>query len=131
MGTQPLSGAAMTVDLSRRRTMAKNFRELIARMSPESRERSRQLAEQMMREMPLVELRQVRNFTQAELAQALGTSQASVSKLERRSDMYLSTLRRLVQAMGGELEITARFPDGEIRLGQLEVTDPEPASVPT
>lgn len=109
--------------------MAKKFSELVARMSPESRARSRALAEQMMREMPLVELRQARDFTQAELAEALGTTQASVSKLERRSDMYLSTLRRLVQAMGGELEITARFPDGEIRLGQLTVEDPDPATV--
>ncbi|HEU4881778.1 MAG TPA: XRE family transcriptional regulator [Longimicrobium sp.] len=110
--------------------MAKKFSDLVARMSPESRERSRALAEQMMREMPLVELRQARDFTQAELAQALGTTQASVSKLERRSDMYLSTLRRLVEAMGGELEITARFADGEIRLGQLTVSEPEPTPVP-
>ena len=110
--------------------MARKFSELVARMSPESRARSKALAEQMLRDMPLVELRQARNFTQAELAEALGTSQASVSKLERRSDMYLSTLRRLVQAMGGELEITARFPDGEIRLGQLEVIDPESVALP-
>lgn len=110
--------------------MARKFSELVARMSPESRARSKALAEQMLRDMPLVELRQARNFTQAELAEALGTSQASVSKLERRSDMYLSTLRRLVQAMGGELEITARFPDGEIRLGQLEVSEPEPVPLP-
>lgn len=110
--------------------MARKFSELVARMLPESRERSRVLAEQMLRDMPLVELRQARNYTQAELAAALGTSQASVSKLERRSDMYLSTLRRLVEAMGGELEITARFPDGEIRLGQLTVSDPESATVP-
>jgi transcriptional regulator with XRE-family HTH domain len=109
--------------------MARKFSELVARMTPESRTRSRALAEQMMREMPLIELRQARNFTQSELAEALGTTQASVSKLERRSDMYLSTLRRLVEAMGGELEITARFPDGSIRLGQLEVSDPEPVPV--
>jgi transcriptional regulator len=108
--------------------MAKKFSELVARMSPEAQARSAALAEQMMREMPLVELRQARCFTQAELAEALGTTQASVSKLERRSDMYLSTLRRLVEAMGGEIEITARFPDGEIRLGQLAVSTPEPAA---
>lgn len=110
--------------------MARKFSELVARMSPESRARSKALAEKMLREMPLVELRQARNFTQDELARALGTSQASVSKLERRSDMYLSTLRRLVEAMGGELEITARFPDGDIRLGRIEVSDPEPVSLP-
>lgn len=109
--------------------MARKFSELVARMSPESQARSKALAEQMLRDMPLVELRQARNYTQAELARVLGTSQASVSKLERRSDMYLSTLRRLVQAMGGELQITARFPDGEVRLGQMEVTDPEPELV--
>jgi DNA-binding transcriptional regulator YiaG len=110
--------------------MAKKFSELVARMSPEHQERSRALAEQQLRDMPLVELRHARNVTQAQLAEALGTTQASVSKLERRSDIYLSSLRRLVEAMGGELEITARFPDGEIRLGQLTVSNPDPATVP-
>ena len=70
--------------------------------------------------MPLVELRRQLNLTQEALATALGTSQASVSKLERRSDIYLSSLRRYVEALGGELEITARFPDGEIRLDHWE-----------
>lgn len=110
--------------------MAKKFSELVARMSPDHQERSRVLAEQQLREMILVELRHARNLTQAQLAEALGTTQASVSKLERRSDMYLSTLRRLVEAMGGELEITARFPDGDVRLGRLTVSNPEPAAVP-
>jgi transcriptional regulator with XRE-family HTH domain len=81
----------------------------------------------MLRDMPLTELRQARKITQAALAEALGTTQASVSKLERRSDMYLSSLRRLVEAMGGELEITARFPDGDVRLGLLSVSEPEPS----
>lgn len=107
--------------------MAKKFSELVARMSPEIRASSAAEAEQLMRDMPLTELRQARSFTQVELAQALGTTQASVSKLERRSDMYLSSLRRIVEAMGGELEITARFPDGDIRLGLLRVADPDPA----
>jgi transcriptional regulator with XRE-family HTH domain len=111
--------------------MAKKFSELVARMSPEDQARSAELAEQLMRDMPLVELRQARDFTQAELAEALGTSQASVSKLERRSDMYLSTLRRLVEAMGGELEITAKFPDGDIRLGHLRASEPEPVAART
>lgn len=111
--------------------MAKKFSELVARMSPESRARSAALAQEMLREMPLLELRQARNLTQAQLAECLGTTQASVSKLERRSDMYLSTLRRLVEAMGGEMEIIARFPDGAIRLGELRVDDPEPAPVGT
>jgi DNA-binding transcriptional regulator YiaG len=107
--------------------MAKKFSELVARMSPEDRALSAEAAEQMLQEMPLTELRQARSFTQEALAEALGTTQASVSKLERRNDMYLSSLRRLVEAMGGELVITARFPDAEIRLGQLRVSDPDPA----
>lgn len=109
--------------------MEKKLTDLVARMSPEHQERSRVLAEQQFRDMLLVELRHARNFTQAQLAEALGTTQAGVSKLERRSDMYWSTLRRLVEATGGELEITARFADGEVRLGRLTVSNPEPAAV--
>lgn len=110
--------------------MARNFKELIARMPPESQMRSAERARQMLREMPLTELRQARRITQAALAEALGTTQASVSKLERRNDMYLSSLRRMIEAMGGELEITARFPDGDVRLGLLTVSHPEAAPTP-
>jgi hypothetical protein len=45
----------------------------------------------------------------------------SISKLERRADMYISTLRDFVRAMGGDLEITARFPDGEVRINQFDL----------
>jgi DNA-binding XRE family transcriptional regulator len=104
--------------------MAKKFRELMADWSPERIAAVEARTQEMLREMPLVELRRQLNLTQEALAEALGTSQASVSKLEHRSDIYLSTLRRYVEAMGGELEITARFPHGAIRLDQWE---PEPA----
>jgi ParB-like chromosome segregation protein Spo0J len=117
----------MRVGADKEREMAKKFRDLVARMSPEDQARSAQMAEQIARDMPLTELRQARNFTQEALAESLGITQASVSKLERRNDMYLSSLRRFVEAMGGEIEITARFPDGEVRLGQLRVSDPDPA----
>jgi hypothetical protein len=53
----------------------------------------------------------------------LGINQAAVSKMERRTDMYISTLRQFVIAMGGELEITARFPDGAIRIQQFNHAD--------
>jgi transcriptional regulator with XRE-family HTH domain len=107
--------------------MARKFRELMTGWSPERVEAVEARTREMLREMPLVELRRQLNLTQEALAQALGTSQASVSKLERRSDIYLSTLRRYVQAMGGELEIRARFPDGEIRLDQW-MPEPAPSS---
>jgi DNA-binding XRE family transcriptional regulator len=105
--------------------MARKFRELMADWSPERVQAVEARTQQMLREMPLVELRRQLNLTQEALAAALGTSQASVSKLERRRDISLSSLRRYVEAMGGELEITARFPEGEIR---LDPWDPEPAS---
>jgi DNA-binding XRE family transcriptional regulator len=94
--------------------MARNFRELEAKMRPESRERARKKAEKMIREMPLDELRAARTMTQEQLAKILNTNQAAVSKLERRADMYLSTLRGFIRAMGGDLEIRAVFPDSGV-----------------
>jgi len=91
--------------------VVKKFSELEAKMSPESRIRARQKADQMIREMPLEELRAARDLTQEQLAKVLNTNQSAVSKLERRTDMYLSTLRGFIRAMGGELEIRAVFPD--------------------
>jgi DNA-binding transcriptional regulator YiaG len=100
--------------------MAHKLRELMADWDPERIAAVEAGTREMLREIPISELRQARNFTQEALAASLGTSQASVSKLERRNDMYISSLRRMVSAMGGELEITARFPDGDIRLGLLD-----------
>ena len=62
-------------------------------------------------EATLRQLRDVRQRSQEEIAKRLGVKQAAVSKLERRTDMYVSTLRSLIEAMGGELDIVARFPD--------------------
>jgi transcriptional regulator with XRE-family HTH domain len=65
----------------------------------------------MEQELSLVELRRARAMTQQQLASDLQVGQASIAKLERRTDMYLSTLRRFLEAMGGELDIVVRFPD--------------------
>ena len=95
---------------------ARNFKELRARMSPEAQARSEPEASRMLREMPLDELRTARSLTQEELAATLNVKQASISKLEHRTDMYVGTLARFIQAMGGELEIRAVFPDGAVRI---------------
>jgi transcriptional regulator len=100
--------------------MPKNFNTLREKMSPAARERSRLLAEKCRAEMPLVELREAREMTQVHLAKILGVNQAAVSKLERRADMYVSTLQSFVKAMGGELKITARFPEGTVEISQFE-----------
>ena len=94
--------------------MAKNFNLLREKMSPEARARSRAAADKMLREMALDELREARRLTQEQLAEQLGVGQAEVSRLERRTDMYVSTLNRMVEAMGGHLEIRAVFPDGVV-----------------
>jgi transcriptional regulator with XRE-family HTH domain len=70
--------------------------------------------------MALDELRTAREFTQAELSQVLRVDQGSISKLERRTDMYIGTLRRYIEAMGGSLQIRAVFPDGEVQIKQFE-----------
>jgi transcriptional regulator with XRE-family HTH domain len=99
--------------------MAKNFRTLREKMSPGSRERSRVLAAKYRAEMPLNELREAREITQVHLAKLLKVKQAAVSKMERRTDMYVSTLHHIIKAMGGELKITANFPDGSIEIDQF------------
>lgn len=101
--------------------MAKSFRILERRMSARARARSEEKARKLLAEMPLNELRAARQLTQEHLAKRLRVKQASVSKLERRADMYISTLREFVAAIGGELEITARFPEGEVRITQFDL----------
>jgi len=76
-------------------------------------------AQKLLASMPLQELRHARQLSQEQLAGALHVKQASISKLERRADMYISTLRNFIRAMGGELEINAVFPDGVVPIDQF------------
>jgi transcriptional regulator with XRE-family HTH domain len=98
--------------------VAKNFHELRSKMSPEAQEKAGALAQKYTAEMPLDELRAARKMTQEHLARLLGTKQA-ISKLERRTDMYLSTLQAIVKAMGGQLRIEAVFPEGAVEINQF------------
>lgn len=99
--------------------MAKKFAELEAKMSPESRSRSDALYEKLVAEMPLHELRRAKALSQAKLAEALHINQAAVSKMENRTDMYISTLRDYIRAMGGDLEIIAQFPEGSVKIANF------------
>jgi transcriptional regulator with XRE-family HTH domain len=98
----------------------KNFDTLRKKMSPAARNRSHQLAAKYRAGMALDELRQARQMTQVHLSKILGVNQAAISKLERRADMYVSTLQDFVRAMGGELKITAKFPEGSVEIRQFE-----------
>jgi DNA-binding XRE family transcriptional regulator len=99
--------------------MAKKFTELRAGMSQAAREKSDGMARQMLAEMPLNELRQARGLTQKMLAEVLHVQQPSIAKIEKRTDMYLSTLRSHIEAMGGELDVIARFPDGSVKINNF------------
>src|SRR5664279_1050165 len=89
-------------------------------MSPASRARSEHRAQVLLDERALDELRVARQMTQEHLARILRTSQAAISKIERRADMYVSTLQNMVRAMGGALEIRAVFPEGNVVINQFE-----------
>ncbi|MBY0545479.1 MAG: helix-turn-helix domain-containing protein [Gammaproteobacteria bacterium] len=99
--------------------MSKNFNQLKAKMSVEAQKQASLKTQEMLNAMPLQELRQARHFSQQRLAELLSTKQANLSRIERRADMYISTLRSYIEAMGGELDIVARFPEGEVHINQF------------
>jgi transcriptional regulator with XRE-family HTH domain len=92
--------------------MARKWNELVENMSPERRARLEREAHKAIASMPLAEIRKAIGFTQAELAERLDIAQGGVSKIEHAADMYLSTLRKYVEALGGDLCLTVTFPDG-------------------
>ena len=96
--------------------MAKKFTARRAKMSADSQQQAHQLAQQHMSEMPLQELRQARGLSQKVMADLLNVQQPAIAKLEKRTDMYVSTLRSHIEAMGGQLEVIARFPDGTVKI---------------
>lgn len=99
--------------------MARKYSELRAQMSEESQARAQAKAEKMMEEMPLQDLRRAKALSQRTIAEVLHVSQARVSKMEKRTDMYLSTLRSHIEAMGGSLELVANFPEGKVKISNL------------
>lgn len=94
----------------------RSFAELRARMSPEAKAKAEAKAQHLGEEMDLAEVRRALKLSQEEIGQALQIKQGSVAKIEKRADMYVSTLRRFIEAMGGELEIIARFPDHAVKI---------------
>jgi DNA-binding XRE family transcriptional regulator len=93
-------------------TMPVNVNQIIRKLSPSERKKvEERAAELIAEEMSLRDIRKARNLTQARVAKTLGITQDSVSRLEKRSDLLLSTLRKTVKAMGGDVRIVAQFPD--------------------
>jgi ribosome-binding protein aMBF1 (putative translation factor) len=96
----------------------KNFKTLHDRVmaDPARAERVHALDAAIDTALALQELRRHRDLSQADVARALDESQANVSRIERQQDLYLSTLKHYIEAMGGELELTAVFPDERVEL---------------
>jgi transcriptional regulator with XRE-family HTH domain len=89
-----------------------NLEQIRKELSPARRKKVEARAAKLIaEEMTLQELRRARKLTQVRMAKKLGVSQDGISKLEKRSDLLLSTLRKTVEAMGGRLSLVAEFPD--------------------
>src|ERR1700688_4592578 len=107
--------------------MARKFSDLRAKMSAAARAESDLEYAGMVEQMPLRKLRAARELTQENLANVLHVKQSEISKIERRTDMYVSTLASYIKAMGGQLELRAAFPNGEVvKITQFEsLAEPE------
>ncbi len=108
--------------------MPTNVNDIIGKLSSTQRKNvEARAAELIAEEMTLRELRQARKLTQVRIATKLGITQDSVSRLEKRSDLLLSTLRKTVEAMGGRLSLVAEFPDrAPVVLSGIAEDDPGP-----
>lgn len=100
--------------------MARKWKEIRGKFSPQEEKEIRRRVEALIAANTLNQLREARKLTQANLANVLGVNQGSVSKMEKRTDMYVSTLRSFIEAMGGQLQIRAIFPEGEVVIEQFE-----------
>ncbi len=93
-----------------------SFDKLRGQLSPDAQARVRQKTAELRAGMALHELREARRLTQAALAETLCVDQSAVAKMERRTDMYVSNLRRFIEAMGGTLRVVAHFEEGDVEI---------------
>ena len=96
-----------------------SFNKLRNSMSAQSQKRVAKKLVKLRQEMALAEVRKAMSLTQVDLAEMLHIKQAAVARLENRTDMYISSLRKYIVAMGGELDIVARFPEGDVHIQNL------------
>ncbi len=100
--------------------MTKKWQDLIGEMSKKRQARIRSGADRILQEITLRELRRARELTQQDVAASLNVNQAAISKMEGQADMRISTLRKLLNTMGGTLKLVAEFPDGEVVIDGID-----------
>jgi ribosome-binding protein aMBF1 (putative translation factor) len=105
--------------------MAKSFSTLREKMAPERRLKVATRTQELLADLPLQEIRLARQLSQEEVARKLNVNQAAVSKVEHRADLYISTLRKHIEAMGGVLVLHAEFPEGRYQINSLGGLDSE------
>jgi transcriptional regulator with XRE-family HTH domain len=91
----------------------------MAGVSPERRARIEKRVWKTLEQMRLKDVREARKLSQTAMARKLKVRQPAIAKLEKRGDMYLSTLRDYIRATGGEMQIIARFPEGAVEIRPL------------
>ncbi|MEX2170124.1 MAG: helix-turn-helix transcriptional regulator [Pirellulales bacterium] len=96
------------------------FQLLRDKMPPEAVARADARAKETLAEMLLAEIREAEGMTQTEVAEVLGIKQPTLSRIESQHDMQISTLKRIIEALGGKLEVIAHLPGGTIRIRQFE-----------
>lgn len=107
--------------------MAKSFADLVKKTTTkQTRERAAARTQELVAELLLSEIRKLSGKSQREVAAKLGIKQPSLSKLEGQSDMQISTLSRIVAALGGELDVIARFPDRSVKIDQFKLGAAKP-----
>jgi DNA-binding XRE family transcriptional regulator len=106
-------------------SVTKNYENLRARVlaRPGAAERVEQYRQELLAQLTLAELREARALTQKQLAAALNTTQSGISRIEHETDLYLSTLRKYVEALGGELRLEVVFADGAVSITTLADLD--------
>lgn len=101
--------------------MAKSFDELVKRTATKKTQtKAARRTQELLQELLLSEVRQLAGKSQQEVAQTVGMKQPSLSKLENQADMQISTLRKIVEALGGKLEVLARFPKATVKIDQFD-----------
>jgi len=106
--------------------MARKWREVRRQLSPDREARLKQRINEGLERLSLPKLRVARNLTQENLAKTLKIKQSAVSRMEQRADMYVSTLRSYLKAMGADLQVKAVFSDGEVEIDQFEEMEARP-----
>src|SRR5260370_8753076 len=114
--------------------MTRKFKELYEKLPAASRGRVEDRVREYKAEMALEELRRVRKMTQVDLARNMGIAQGAVSKIEKRQDMHVGTLRKHIEAMGGSLQLRPVFPHPDLPVrfrGELALTSPHTVTPPS